>query len=370
MSEAYKRRLEDWLLERLYIAYKEARRGKRRTVDEHKFEMNLFENLLNLRDSILDRVYKPGRSVAFITYNPVIREIFAATFRDRIVHHFLFDIVYDWWDARLIYDSYSCRKGKGTKFGIDRLEHHIRHVTENYEKKAYVIKLDVQGYFMSLSRKKLYERAMWGLDRQFPEGGEVYEICKFLWHEIIFDDPIEGVRRKGSVKNWEKLPKSKSLFCQPPGQGIVIGNLSSQLLSNIYLDQLDRFVTFELGYKHYGRYVDDFFLVVTEEELPKAKEDIKAIETYLTGLGLTLHPVKRYIQEVHKGVEFLGAVIYPKCRVPGRRLKRNFYRAAREYVMIDHRDERIMSYLGHLKYYDARRFERELFEEMGWEYRG
>lgn len=368
MSEAYKRRLRDWLIKELYYSYREARKGKRKTEDEHRFELNEYENIVALCDDILGRTYKPSIGIAFIIMLPVIREIFAAPFRDRVVHHFLFRMVYEWWDRRLIYDSYSCRKGKGTKFGIDRLEHHIRSVSADYTKETYIIKLDIQSYFMSLPRKELYKRAMWGLDRQFPEKGALYEICKYLWKEIIFDDPIKGVKRRGKLSDWKKLPKTKSLFHQPPGQGIVIGNLSSQLLSNIYLDQLDRFVRYELGYKHYGRYVDDFFIVVPASDLARAKKDIKKIETFLTGIGLTLHPQKRYIQEVHKGVEFLGAVIYPHCRVPSRRLKRNFYKAAEEYATIDHRKERILSYLGHLKYFNARRFEKRVFERMGWDY--
>ena len=369
LSEAYEKRLAEWLLNKLYAAYLKARKGKRRTNDEHVFEVNALENLMILRDAIMLRTYEPSRGIAFITFKPVTREIFAAPFRDRVVHHFLFDQVYDWWDARLIYDSYSCRKGKGTKFGIDRLQSHIRKVSQNYEKEAYVIKLDVQGYFMSLPRRKLYERALWGLKQQFPEGGARYEMCKYLWHKIIMDDPIEGVKRRGSLSDWRKLPRSKSLFCQPPGQGIVIGNLSSQLLSNIYLDQLDRFITLELGYKHYGRYVDDFYMVVTAEELPQARKDIRVIEEFLRSIGLTLHPKKRYIQEVHKGVEFLGALIYPRCLIPGRRLKRNFRKAAYSYMYNDHEAARVQSYLGHLKYFDARKLEEEIFNELGWEYR-
>lgn len=159
---------ENQLLFELYVAYLEARRGgKRSTFDEHKFEVNEYENLINLRDSLLDKTYRPSRGTAHIIHNPVIREIFAASFRDRIIHHWMYDNVCDWWDERFIYDSYSCREGKGTKFGIERLSHHIQSASDNYRKRVWVIKLDIQGYFMSLPRQKLYERAMWGLNRQF-----------------------------------------------------------------------------------------------------------------------------------------------------------------------------------------------------------
>lgn len=125
---------------------------------------------------------------------------------------------------------------------------------------------------------------------------------------------------------WNGLPASKSLFKQPKGQGIAIGNLTSQLVSNIYLDQLDRYVTFQLGFKHYGRYVDDFYIVHTNKnELIKAT---KVIENYLEKhLRLTLHPNKRYLQHINKGVAFLGAVVYPYRIHPGKRLKTNMKRA-------------------------------------------
>lgn len=358
-----------WLRNALWTAYLEARKGKRSTSDEHVFELNATENVLNLRNTILARQYKPNRGIAFVVKRPVVREIFAAPFRDRVVHHFLYDMVADWWDRRLIYDSYSCRKGKGVLFGIKRLEKHMRSVSRNYTIPTYVIKLDIQGYFMSLPRDRLMQKINWGLKRQYPNGGRVYETVKYLWEEVIFDNPTENVRRRGQMKNWDLLPKSKSLFCQPPGQGIVIGNLSSQLLSNIYLDPLDRFVTMELGWKHYGRYVDDFYYVVTEEELPQALRDIKVIEDYLAGMGLTLHPKKRHIQNIKRGIPFLGVVVYPGRIIPGKRIKQYFWEAAWMYAH-DFTDEAsIISYLGHMKHMNARKVEKAVFDAMGWRYR-
>ncbi len=359
----------EWLLYRLNVAYHEARNGKRSTSDENLFEMNAAENLVNLRNSIIERRYKPSRGIAFVVRRPVIREIFAAPFRDRVVHHFLYDMVADWWDRRLSYDAYSCRKEKGVLFGVQRMERHLRKVSRNYTREAYVIKLDIQGYFMSLPRKKLYERVMWGLKQQYAEGSRLYEVLKYLWYEIIFDDPTDHVRRRGGLTNWDMLPRSKSLFCQKPGQGIVIGNLSSQLLSNIYLDPLDRYITQELGYKYYGRYVDDFYYIVTKDELEQAKRDIVAIENFLLSIGLKLHPKKRYIQEMNKGIPFLGVVVYPGRVIPGKRIKQYFKEAAILYTMglVDERS--IMSYFGHMKYMAAKKYQKEVFDMFGWKYR-
>lgn len=365
------RKFENRLLFALYVAYLEARKGgKRSTRDEHQFELNADENLVKLRDDILAKTYRPSRSTAHIIHNPVIREIFAATFRDRVVHHLIFDTVYDWWDNRFIYDSYSCRVGKGTLLGIQRLDYHIRAASENYKKGVYVLKMDIQGYFMSLPRRDLYERAMWGLDRQFEgrKDTKEYELMKFLWYQTIMDDPIHGVKKRGSLDGWKELPDSKSLFKQEPGKGIVIGNLTSQLLSNVYLDMLDRFIVYDLGYKHYGRYVDDFYIVVDEAGVAQLKKDIKAIEMFLATKKLTLHPRKRSLRKSSQGVPFLGAVVYNNHIVMGERLKRNIRIACRE-VMMGIRDERtVISYMGHTKYMDSAVMLEKLFAEVGWEY--
>lgn len=369
-NDKWLNKFENRLLFELYVAYIEARKGgKRGTFDEHKFEAHDIENLIALRDTILDCTYRPSRGTAHIIHNPVTREIFAASFRDRVVHHWIYDMIYDWWDTKFIYDSYSCREGKGTKFGIERLERKMQAASDNYRKKVWVIKLDIQGYFMSLNRDKLYRRAMWGLDRQFEGNyGKRYEVLRFLLAQTIFDDPCRGVKKKGWPDEWQDLPDSKSLFKQPEGFGIVIGNLTSQLLSNIYLDQLDRYVTIDLGWKYYGRYVDDFYIIVTEEELPRVLEDIKRIEAFLARLDLTLHPHKRSIQPAENGVAFIGGVVYPGRKYPSKRLIRNAEIAFNETVAGVRDIESVVSYLGHMKYLSAKKILAELFDRVGWDY--
>ena len=336
----------------LYTSYLIARKGgKRKTFDEHKFEINDFLNVYNIERAILNFWYVPSRGTAHIIFNPVIREIFAAAFRDRVVHHFVVMMIYDWWDRHFIYDSYSCREGKGTKMGYERLQHHIRSVSYNGTKEVWVITLDIQGYFMSLNRKRLYKIAVEGLDRQYKgDKGIMYTLLKFCLRRIIMDDPVKGVKKKGWPYDWRNLPDTKSLFKQSPGIGIVIGNLTSQLLSNIYLDQLDRYVKFTLGYRHYGRYVDDFYIVVPKEELYKAVEDIGSIERFLKVLGLRLHPNKRHIQPAKNGVAFLGAVVYPYAIHPGKRLIKNTRRAFYKRAMGKRNEVTLISYVGHMKH--------------------
>lgn len=369
--------VRDWLREdpknllflELYLAELQARRGgKRKTADTHAFEANLLENLTRLRDALWDLSYKPSRGTAHIVFHPVQREIFAAPYVDRIVHHWIVSVISPWWDKRLCYDSGSCRVGKGTSFCIERLRHHMTSVSENFAHKTYVIKMDISGYFMHIRRNILYKRVICGLNRQFKgRKDKRYAMLKHAIHEVIFDDPTFRVGIQGSYKDWEGLPEDKSLFCQPPGQGIVIGNLTSQFFSNIYLDALDRYITIKLGYKHYGRYVDDFYIVVREEDLAQALRDVKAISAFLQGLGMSINPKKTRVLGTWQGVPFLGTVVRDGAILPGKRIVRNFCHAAYELEIGRGSLESIVSYLGMMTHMDAFKTQTKIFNHYGWE---
>lgn len=371
INEKWLKKPKNLLLLELYIAERIARRGgKRKTMDTHGFEINLMENLIRLRDALWEGEYYPHRGTVHVIFDPVQREIFAAPYVDRILHHWVVGTIMKWWEPRLCYDSYSCRRRKGTLFGIKRMQKHILSVSQNYTKPAYVIQLDISGYFMHIRRDILYERVIWGLNMQFPpeKRDKRYMILKWVISQIIFDDPTDGVRLQGSYKDWVGLPEDKSLMAQPKGQGMVIGNYTSQTFSNIYLDVLDRFIVFNLGWKHYGRYVDDFYYVVTEEQLLQAKRDIRAIADFLAGYGLKLNLKKTKITEVHKGVKFLGAVIRGRQIFPGKRVVNNFYDAVKQVSAGEKEPDVIASYLGLFSHYDAGRIVANIFESVGWDY--
>ena len=359
------------LLVELYVAEQIARRGgKRKTMDTHGFEINLFENLVKLRDALLSMTYYPSRGTVHIILDPVQREIFAAPYVDRILHHWIVGTIMKWQEDRLLYDSYSCREGKGTLFGIKRLQHHILSVSRNMTREAYVIQLDISGYFMHIKRDILYAIVKERIDRQFPAGtrDKRYQVLLWAIRQVIFDDPIKGVRLQGTYRDWVGLPDDKSLMMQPKGQGIVIGNYTSQTFSNIYLDHLDRFIRFTLGYKHYGRYVDDFYIVVTKEELPQARRNIKAIEAFLASYGLSLNKKKTRITEVHQGVKFLGVIIKGFRLFPSKRLIRNFRKSAYLVSVGVKNPEVITSYLGMFSHLDAGKINRQIFASVGWDY--
>jgi RNA-directed DNA polymerase len=363
---------EAWLLEELYMAYRNARiGGKRKTMNEHRFEINEMENLINLRDSIIARRYKPSRSIAFIIHDPVAREIFAAPFVDRVVHHFLFKFTNAWWEPRLNKGAYSCRIGKGTQYAIKDLQHNIRQVSINGTISTIIVKLDIQGYFMSLKRQRLYDRIIWGLNQQFPDRSDkLYKLLKYLWREVIMDDPVTGVQYRGNPHDWDDVAPTKILRNQPKGQGIVIGNLTSQLLSNIYLDQLDRFITFGLGRKNYGRYVDDFYIVAKKSEYAQILCDIEEIRDFLKSIELTLHPKKVKIYDARSGVDFLGFVIYKDHIVPGKRLKSHYADLVYKIATTgEGKLEGLNSYDSLSTSFDGKKLSHDLFEAVGWKYK-
>ncbi|MBR3180835.1 RNA-directed DNA polymerase [Candidatus Saccharibacteria bacterium] len=376
IKEIRKNGIRQWLIEEMTESFIEARKGKLTTYNEHKFEIHWIENITKLVDSILDRTYKPGASTTFIVHDPKDREIFAAPFSDRNVHHLLYRISVAWWDKIFIKNSYSCRPEKGTYYGILQAWSMARSATNNFSEKAYIMKMDISNYFMSLPRKELYKTIRRGLYRQFkeylsiPEGYELFKICDFLWYQIIMDDPVEHCVRRGDKREWTNLAPGKSLLDQPPDTGIAIGNVTSQLASNAYLDSFDKYVHCQLGYKYYGRYVDDFFIIVKESDLKFALDDVKRIREYLKKeKKLTLHPKKFSVCRVDQGFAFLGARIYPHCIIPADRLQKKIKLTLHQLRNEEISNERIISFLGMTKNLNATTLMRRLFKNYDLDFR-
>jgi len=345
--------------EELFAAYYECRKNKRNTSNALRFEVHLEANLFKLRDEILAGTYQPGRSIAFIVEKPVKREVFAADFRDRVVHHFVIGKLNPLFETLFIENSYACRKNKGTLYGINQVYGFIKSESNGYRTEAYILKLDVQGFFMHIDKSKLWKRLESFIQTRYhaPDKALVLELSR----KIIENDPTQNCTRKGSIHNWDDLPKDKSLFFSPPNCGLPIGNLSSQVFANFYLHLLDEFVTANLGFQSYGRYVDDFVLVHSDKE--RLKSAIPVIRAFLEQeLFLRLHPRKIYFQHYSKGVKFLGAILKPGRKYVANRTKGNFYEAIEKFnqqiVKISEPDKimrslflsSINSYLGIIKH--------------------
>ena len=355
LSGFSKNQYESKMLADLFIAYYNARSNKRNTHNQVRFEQDLSYNILKLHDEIVNRRYKVGRSIAFIIERPVKREVFAASFRDRVVHHLLYLYLLPIFEPLFIYDSYSCREEKGTLFGINRLDHHIRSVSQNYTAECWVLKLDLRGYFMSINRQRLYDIVVNMLIHKGKEKEPEFNTMVYLLQQVIFNDPTRGCYIKGCRSDWNGLPPSKSLFHSHLGCGLPIGNLTSQLFSNIYLNELDQYVKRELKAKHYGRYVDDFYFVDSDKE--RLISYIPSVTAFLEKeLFLKVHPKKIFLQRQEKGVPFLGTVLkngkrYLSARGHKMMMERLSMRYAREmnpYLVQAARN----SYQGYLAYLD------------------
>ena len=318
------------LLYDLFQAYFDARRNKRKTINALEFEVDFESKLIVLHEEICQQKYKISPSICFINFKPVRREIFAATFRDRVVHHLLFNYINPIFDPTFINDSYSCRKGKGVHYGVNRIDKFIRSCTQNYQEEAYILKLDIKGYFMSMDRQILYDKVMKTLRKKEAKLTCPIALIDYLLQRIVFNDCTQNCSIKGRQSDWQGLPASKSLFCAEEGKGFPIGNLTSQLFGNIYMNDFDHFVKGALKIKYYGRYVDDFILI--DKGKKRLKESMTYINDYLQeNLGLQVHEKKIYLQNDKKGVEFLGIRIKHHRRYVGNRIKSNFYETILDY---------------------------------------
>ena len=298
------------LLLDLYRAYKDARRHKRGKRYQLEFEYDLETNLIALRDELYERRYSPRPSTCFIIHDPKMREVFAAAFRDRIVHHLFYNYTYRIFERTFIHDSYSCLKGRGTHFGIARLRHHILNERRNHSRECHVLKIDIRGYFMHIDRSRLLALCRETLGRSGGIAAEDRDFVDYLLCRIVEVDPTRDCVRIGSEEEWALLPRGKSLFSSPEGCGLPIGNLSSQLFSNIYLNVFDQYCKRVLGARHYGRYVDDAYFVSCDRVFLLSL--VPCVREFLRErLGLEVSAEKLCVADVRRGVEFLGVYLLP-----------------------------------------------------------
>jgi retron-type reverse transcriptase len=358
----------------LFAAYYECRRNKRNTHNALRFELNQEKEILSLYEEILSGTYQVGYSRAFIVFEPVQREIFAANFRDRVVHHYIISRLEPVFERLFIYDSYSCRSGKGTHFGVSRINRFIRSCSQNYTKDCYVLKVDIHGFFMNIRREILLEKVLAIIEKYYTNFDRqlLIDLCR----KVILYNPVPDCIIKGRREDWNGLPANKSLFNTGGKVGIPIGNLTSQIFANLYLNDFDHFVKRDLKQRYYGRYVDDCILVnSSKEELTKLVGHLSAF--LQEKLALQLHPKKIYLQHYTKGILFAGIFIKPYCQYAGKRIKRkinavmlNKYRS--NFSFDDKRTDlnlsrwicSVNSYLGICKHYNTYRFRKNLIKRF------
>ncbi len=279
--------------ENLYLAFRNARKGKTLKPYVVEFDHKFKENLLQLRTELLLHSYKPKPLQTFILRDPKTRKISKSHFRDRIIHHALCNIIAQLFEKEFIYDSFANRLGKGTFKAIERYEYFQRKVSHNYTRTSFVLKADIKKYFDNVSHDLLLEIIKKKISDQ-----------KILW--LI----------KTILSN-HKTEKE--------GKGMPLGNLTSQFFANVFLNELDHFVKETLQAKYYIRYVDDFVILHKSPEV--LRQYMKEIDTFLTEkLDLQLHPEKSKIIPSQKGTEFLGMRIFPHHKLLKGKNLRKFYR--------------------------------------------
>lgn len=311
--------------EGLLSAYFDCRKRKRHTASAVMYEIDYGGKLIALRDRINERTYRPGKSICFVVTRPRHREVFAAAFEDRIVHHWIALRLEPLFEQIFSPRTFNCRKGKGQLYGVEMLKKDIAACSENYTKDCYIMKLDLQGFFMSIDKAMLADMIdAFIVDKYHADD---IEDLRFLCRTVIMHCPEKNCERHSPARMWDYLPKNKSLFTNGEGKGVAIGNLFAQLFANYLLNVLDWFLLKDLGFTYVGRYVDDFYVIDTDKSRLLAA--VPQIRSLLARYKLTLHPHKFYIQHYTKGVEFTGSVVKKNRVYICNRTLKNFVMAIR-----------------------------------------
>lgn len=366
-------------LENIYRAFMQCRKRKRRTINALIFEENLEENLVALHHELNNGSYHPGAYQAFLVEKPKRREIFAADFRDRVVHHILVHHLEKKWEPIFIYDSYACRQEKGTHKAVYRLRSFTLQATCNQTQKSWYLQLDIKGFFICIDREILFER-LFSKERD--------PMILWLIRTLVFNDPLHACRfRKATRDDFLSLPEHKTLFKATPGCGLPIGNLTSQFFANVYLDLLDQYVKHQLKVRYYVRYCDDFVLLSDHPEQLLAWKN--SIQQFLrVHLRLTLNN-RTKLRPITDGIDFLGYIVRPNYLLVRRRVIGGLYErlldAEQQLIqkgMIQSKSGRsvfpwpwsllqkiyqwLESYQGHLRHAASHRLWCDLLHRFGW----
>ncbi|MBL4899487.1 MAG: hypothetical protein JKX76_07555 [Colwellia sp.] len=357
----------------VYQQYLLCRKNKRNTVNALRFEVVQEQELLRLTDELQNRTYTPSRSVCFFASRPKLREIFAADFRDRIVHHILVDYLEQIFEPIFIEQSFACRKGKGVHAGVKTLQKYCRKVSCNGSKPAYFMQLDIANYFMSIDKTILFSL----LNKHVNDANALW-----LTKLLVFHDCTENFTLKGNLELLKAIPAHKTLINTPNGKGLPIGNLNSQFFANVYLNALDQFIKHQLKCRYYVRYCDDFVLLAnSEQQLHDWR--IKIADFLQTELTLTLHK-KQLIAPINNGINFLGYIIRYHYMLVRRRVVNHLKEKLNSFkckLVVQYKekvyyyfDEKILdqlhavlnSYLGHFKLANTVKLECSLWQNNAW----
>ncbi len=311
-------------LANLLAAWQEFVRGKRNRKDVQEFERNLMANIISLHEDLVAKTYHHSAYKVFIINDPKRRVIHKASVRDRVLHRAVYRRLYWFFHPRFISDSYSCRNGKGTHKAIKKFALITAKLSRNNTKMVWVLKCDIRKFFASIDRAILIDL----LRKKIPDQGIIWLIEKIIYS---FNSGV-------------------------PGQGLPLGNLTSQLFANVYLNELDQFMKHSLKARHYLRYADDFVIVGRDKDrLVKLAPEIA--EFLKEKLKLEFHPNKILLERVSSGVDFLGWVQFSKHRVLRTMTRRRMFKRINKAGV---KSETVQSYLGLLDHGNGWKLRRKI----------
>lgn len=333
----------------LYQAYRKARRGKRNRTEVAAFEFDLEANLFQLQEDLTTQRYTPGPYRNFYVRERKLRLISAAPFRDRVVHHALCNVIDPIGEPRFIFDTYACRPGKGTHKAIDRCQQYARRFD-------YVLQCDIHQFFPAIDHAVLRAK----LARLIADADVMHLVNLIL-------DGGAGVLSPMYQPEW--FP-GDTLFDPLRPKGLPVGNLTSQIWANIYLDSLDQFAKRELKCGGYVRYCDDFLLFSDDKAQLQRWKD--AVQTHLNGLRLQLNWRRSTVYPTRTGIPFLGFRVFPthrrlradNVRLARRRLHANLsaYHAG-ELTMAEFK-ESLLAWIAHAGHGNTYQLRRDLLREI------
>lgn len=304
-------------LENLCNAWSEFVRGKKSRKDVAEFSLHLSQNIFRLHRELQEKTYRHGVYEAFSISDPKPRNIHKATVRDRLLHHAIYRVLYPQFDKKFIYDSYSCRHVKGTHRALNRFNQFARQVSKGHRRTCWILKCDIRKFFASIDQATL---------------------IAIVKKHVTDSDTIWLIERV-----------TESFHSTAPGKGLPLGNLTSQLLVNVYMNEFDQFVKHRIKQKHYIRYADDFVFMHHDKAVLIGV--LKETHIFLEkNLKLTLHPDKVFLKTASSGVDFLGWVHFPYHRVLRTTTKKRMFKKLKN---CEGKQEVIQSYLGLLSHGNA-----------------
>jgi len=338
--------------ENLYQAYLEARKAKRFRDEVLEFTFNLEENLMQLSEELKNHTYRITGYREFYIYEPKQRLIMALPFRDRVVQWAIYQLINPTLDKTYIDDSYGCRVGKGTHSAVKRLHYWLNQVNRK-PVKYYYLKLDISKYYYRIDHDILINI----LEKKIKDT----ELLDLLIGIIKFDGTAFGMKLDGKVEN----PEDR-LF----GKGMPIGNLTSQMFANLYLNELDQYCKRELSIKYYVRYMDDVIILSDNKKLLHEYKTL--IEDFLNNkLNLHLNN-KTAIRPITLGVEFVGFKVWPthiKMRKStALKMKRRIKYVVKQYnknlIPFDKVNAIVQSYMGIMKHCNSYNLQEKIFNKL------